>query len=67
MKTPMEELAEKLCNLSNSTFFSGSKQDCDVIDKIKNIVVNEFIPKENEFIINISNNVERPEFPKDRY
>lgn len=51
MKTAMQDLVEKLVVLSNSTFFNGKKSDCDIIDKIKDIVRNEFLEKEKKQII----------------
>lgn len=51
MKTPTNELIERLVNFSNSTYFNGKKTDCDIIDKIINIVRNEYIKKEKEIIL----------------
>lgn len=51
MKTAGQELLERLTNLSNITFFNGKKSDCDIIDKISNMVRNDLIPKEKQQII----------------
>jgi len=49
--TAMQELIEKLINLSNSTYFNGKKTDCDIIDRIMLIAKNEFLEKEKQQII----------------
>lgn len=51
MKTAGQELLERLTNLSNITYFNGKKSDCDIIEKISNMVRNDLIPKEKQQII----------------
>ena len=52
MKTAMQELIDKLVNLSNATYLNGKRSECDIIDKIKDIARNEFLKLEKQQIIN---------------
>jgi len=49
--TPMRELFDQLVRMSNNTYFNGKKSDCDVIDRISNIVRNEYFEKEKQVIV----------------
>jgi len=51
MKTAMQQLIEKLVNLSNATYLNGKRSECDIIDKIKDIARNEFLKIEKQQII----------------
>ena len=62
MKTACNELIERLVNLSNATYFNGKKSDCDIIDKIKDIVNNEFVSKEKQQIIHAVTHGNRMDF-----
>lgn len=62
MKTSCNELIERLVNLSNANYLNGKKSDCDIIDKIKDIVRNEFLEKEKKQIIDAFTKGNREEF-----
>lgn len=51
MKTACNEIINKLKNLSDTSYFNGKKSDCDIIDRIQNIVRDEFLEIEKQQII----------------